>query len=110
MKVAKGVKLSGLKIEMRIVLKIVENIFIKYVGRKSFITHTNDGIHSPRSLHPYGYAIDYRIRFLKGEKKKELYERIKDSLPAGFDVILHKTHIHVEWDDAKKLIMIGKVD
>lgn len=108
MKIAKGVKLSGLKIEMKIVLVTVEAVCLKY-GRQSFITHTDDGVHSPGSLHPYGYAIDYRTRFFSKKTKQKIFEEIKRRLPKGFDVILHKTHLHIEWDDAKKLIMVGRV-
>ncbi len=109
MKVSKNVKLSGLKIEMKIVLETVEKIFLEFTGKESYITHTDDGIHSPASLHPYGYAIDYRIKHIPKEKPKMIVENIKKELPKGFDVILHKTHIHIEWDDAKKLIKIGKL-
>lgn len=108
MKVARGVRLSGLKIEMKIVLQTVEEVCLEH-GRQSFITHTDDGIHSPGSLHPYGYAIDYRMRFFRAKTKREIYKKIKDRLPKGFDVVVHRTHLHIEWDDAKKLIMIGKV-
>lgn len=108
MKTAKGVKLSGLKIEMRIVLIVVEEV-CKEHGKESYITHTDDGIHSPPSLHPYGYAIDYRMRFFRAKTKLEIYKKIRDRLPDGFDVVVHLTHLHVEWDDAKKLIKIGKV-
>lgn len=108
MRVARGVKLSGLEIEMKIALVIVEEVYLEH-GQQSFITHTDDGVHSAPSLHPYGYAIDYRMRFFRAKVKQLVYEKIRARLPKGFDVILHRTHLHVEWDDAKKLIMIGKV-
>jgi len=97
------VPLYGLNIKMRVVLIEAERAYLEHAKVESFIVHTVDGIHSPGSLHPYGYAIDYRTNFLTADQKKNIFDDLVKSLPKGFDVVWHETHIHVEYDDAKKL-------
>jgi hypothetical protein len=33
---------------------------------------------------------------------KAMFEAIKEILPNAFDVVLHKTHIHIEYDPKTK--------
>lgn len=104
MKVAKeyNVELSGLKIQMRPALIITDNIY-KLYGQELTITCTNGGVHSAGSLHYYGYAFDIRTRDLTERQRPGVYEQLKRQLPNDFDVVLHKTHIHIEYDAAKNI-------
>ena len=103
MKTEKGVQLFGLKIEMRPVLIEADKIYEKH-GQELFITCTTGGIHSPGSLHYYGYAIDLRTKFFKDQsEKQEVKRELSEVLRFPFDVVLESTHIHVEFDIIKKL-------
>lgn len=96
MKTKIGVKLSDLKIEMRPVLVAADKIWKKH-GKELVITCTGGGVHSPGSLHPYGYAVDKRIRYFTTEVKLNVARELREALGKDYDVIVHKTHIHVEY-------------
>ncbi len=99
MKLKKGVELAGLDLRMRPVLIAAEEIW-KGLGRKEgvTITCTRGDVHSAGSLHPYGLALDLRIRYFSKTKQTRAFELLKIALGNSFDVILHSTHIHVEYD------------
>ena len=97
MKLKKGVILHGLKIEMRIVLIAAEEIW-KYRGQELVVTCGLEGTHSARSLHYYGYALDLRTRDFSPGMVDLVAEKLRGRLPDGYDVVVHKTHIHVEYD------------
>ncbi len=97
MKTKKGVVLAGLQLEMRLVFIKASHIWKRY-GQELVITSTLDGVHSPGSLHPYGYAVDLRTRYFEPGKVKSITADLHDALPEGYEVVPHKTHIHVEYD------------
>lgn len=100
MKLKTGVTIAGLKIEMRRVLIKAEAIW-KENGDELVITAGLDGLHSAGSLHYYGYALDLRIRNFNKSIVPGVATKLKNMLGSDYDVILHKTHIHVEYDKAK---------
>jgi hypothetical protein len=61
------------------------------------ITSVTDGKHSPNSLHYVGYAFDMRTRDLSQVDKKNLAVDLREALGQEFDVVVEKTHIHVEF-------------
>jgi hypothetical protein len=94
-----GVILAGLDIVMRPVLVAAEIIWIDN-GRAEGVTITSalDGVHSAGSLHYYGRAVDLRIRYFDAMTKKRVYDNLKWTLDSClYDVVLHATHIHVEY-------------
>lgn len=62
------------------------------------ITSGDDGTHKHGSHHYTGNALDFRTRHLTPTKTKTIYQQIKHALKQHFDVILEKTHIHIEYD------------
>ena len=102
MEIKKGVQLAGLQIEMRPVLMSADVIW-RDLGRAEgvTVTCTTDGVHSAGSLHPYGYAVDLRTNYFDPQQVRQAGARLRNTLPHGYDVILHSTHIHVEYDMAK---------
>jgi hypothetical protein len=96
MKVKEGVILNGLKIEMRKVLVLAEKLWMDN-GHELVITAGLDGVHSAGSLHPFGYALDFRINYFDIETIKRIDEKMKNELGEDYDVVLHSTHIHVEY-------------
>jgi hypothetical protein len=98
MKVKEGVLLFGLHLEMRNAIITADKTYKEH-GYEMEITSTTDGIHSPGSLHPYGYAIDIGIKVLTSEQLIIILKQLEGLLNAdGYDVILEKDHIHIEYD------------
>ena len=100
------------QIQMQPVLKAAEAFWIAE-GQELVVTCGMDGIHSAGSFHYYGFAVDLRTNYFSeavaqklGRKLREHLQYIKhhDGSFGGYDVIVHKTHIHIEYDDAKRLI------
>lgn len=74
----------------------IEQYFNQH-GEDLYITSKRDGNHGHGSCHPEGDAIDFKyprrivsIGFIKNE--------LRDLLGKDYDVVSHKTHIHVEYD------------
>lgn len=98
MKIKKGVSLIGLRLVMRPVLIEADQIW-KDLGQELVITSGTDSAHSAGSLHYYGYAVDLRTRYFTQEEKYKAYCDLVDALEyEGFNVFMHDTHIHVEFD------------
>ena len=102
MKIKKGVILAGLQIEMRPVLKAANQIWQLHQD-ELVITAGLEGEHSAGSLHYYGYALDLRTRNFSKSVQKQIVVRLKERLGPDYDVILHSTHMHVEYDKAKEV-------
>ncbi len=107
MKIKEGVSLVGLHIKMRKVISVVEYLWNIY-NKEAVITAGSEVvdddlnfIHSVRSLHPFGLALDFRTRYFNKYQKKEIKTKLALLLGNNYDVILHSTHIHVEYDEEK---------
>lgn len=103
MKIKSGVIMQGLQLCMRPALVEAERIW-KQFGQDEGVTITSalDGEHSAGSLHYYGLAVDFRTRYWSPEVACKVYHQLKKRLreiSTHFDVIFHKTHIHVEHDE-----------
>jgi hypothetical protein len=96
MRLKPGVSLRGVKPEtvagMHIADGVCNDRFYELV-----ITSVTDGKHSPNSLHYVGYAFDMRTRDLSQVDKKNLAVDLREALGQEFDVVVEKTHIHVEF-------------
>jgi len=97
MELKEGVTLAGLDIKMRPALIAADKIWAD-LGQELVVTEARGGTHSAGSLHPYGLALDLRIRYFSEETKIRAFDRLKTELGNSFQVVLHKTHIHVEYD------------
>jgi len=64
-------------------------------GEDLYITSKREGVHGLGSLHPEGWAFDFRypVRPIDG-----LVEKIKAALGPDFDVIAEGDHLHCEYD------------
>ena len=105
-----SVKLDGIQPIMRHAMRWADWIW-KDLGQECVITSgteaTKDGdlIHSAGSLHYSGLALDFRTRYFNDGGDKAAYELekalndVNRGLDSGkFEVIQHKTHIHVEFE------------
>ena len=102
----KSVKTDRLQPCMRPAIKTVCNVYAEYGQTQVVVTAGNEcwdkngiWIHSPGSLHPYGLAVDIRTNVFSKADKFIVYKVLRDILkPLGFDVVMHSTHFHIEYD------------
>lgn len=92
----KGVSIQGLRPELLLAMLIAVNIF-KAQGAHLVITCICDGKHSETSLHYTGCAFDCRIRNISEPRRTVIFRKLKEALGSDFDVVLEKTHIHIEY-------------
>ena len=103
-----SVKLDGLQPIMRHAMKWADIVW-RDLGQECVITAgteaVKDGelIHSAGSLHPMGLALDFRTRYFDDGGDDAAYKLENSPLGDHFDsgqfqVIQHKTHIHVEFE------------
>ena len=92
-----GVKASGLKPEILLAIQEAREVY-HVLGATLVITSLLDGKHSTNSLHYEGLAVDLRTRHLDESVKPIVAARIKKALGPEYDVVLERTHLHIEFD------------
>jgi len=98
MQIKDDVVMAGLKLPMREVLISADKVWRDF-GQELVITGALDGTHSAGSLHYYGFALDLRTRYFHDDVEKKMVKKeIQSLLGSDYDVVLHKSHIHVEFD------------
>lgn len=97
MKLKHGVSLVGLQLQMREVLIAANKIWVKH-GQELVVTCGPGGTHGAASLHPYGYAVDLRTRYFDTSEYIIIASELSIELGNKYDVIVHHSHIHVEYD------------
>ena len=95
-------EIAGLKLPMRRMLKEADKIYARH-GRDLVVTCGLNGAHSAASYHPFGYAVDLRTNFFGEGQALSVRNELKETLGKYFDVILHASHMHVEFDIARFL-------
>ena len=97
MEIKSGAILIGLDINIRPALVEADRIW-KATGQELVVTSGLDGTHSAGSLHYYGRAVDFRTRYFSLEEREMVLAAMRASLSDDFDIILHSSHMHVEYD------------
>ena len=98
-----GSLIYGVKPEL-VMCHIIANQVFESSGYGCVITSGVGKEHKAYSLHPVGYALDYRTKHIKTLQEKEtLLERLKIALPVCDFLLEHvdkpQEHIHMEYDD-----------
>lgn len=91
------VNVWGLDEVMRPVLAHASRVWSRH-GQELVVTSARDGLHSPGSLHYYGKAVDLRTRYFGKEQVLEIAREMRDLLGQDYDVVVHSTHLHIEYD------------
>jgi len=100
MQIKEGASLQGLNIKMKSALVEADRVWKEY-GQDLVVTSGTDGEHSAGSLHYYGYALDLRTKYFPPGVVHDVAMDLTESLgriSARFQVFVHTTHIHVEYD------------
>ena len=92
-----GVDVNGLTPEALIILLVAENLWKKY-GEELVVTAGLDGKHMEGSKHYEGNAVDLRTRYFNVATQKVVTKELRKRLGKQYDVVMHKTHIHAEYD------------
>ena len=93
-----GVDLQGLAPQMALAYTIACEIYREQAQQVCTITSGKEGEHGPNSLHPFGKALDFRIRTLTVVQQQTIFLALRTALGEQFDVVLEPTHLHVEYD------------
>ena len=67
------------------------------LGHECWITSAAEGTHKKGSLHYLGLALDFRTRDMTKAEKTALVGLVIEALTEEFDVVLEKTHLHIEY-------------
>ena len=97
MKVKDGVITEGLHWRMGYAWALADLLWNRH-GKALVVTSGLDGVHSQGSKHYLGRAIDLRTRYFGKDEVDVVVEDLRAALPNGYDVVVHPTHIHVEYD------------
>ena len=91
-----GVHIGTIQPVMQVAAKVIAEVYESY-NKKLVITATTDGKHMNGSRHYLGLAIDCRTNFFTANELHSVAAKIKERLGCMFDVVVEKTHFHVEW-------------
>lgn len=86
--------------EIKAAMLTVNNISKEIAGREIVITAVFDGTHMTGSKHYEGNAFDMRTGWgmYTNVQIANLVNKIKSELGRDYDVVLEKTHLHIEYD------------
>ena len=97
MKIKKGVQVGLIQPQVNLALIIANQIW-NNLGQELVVTSGDDGQHMQDSLHYQGFGVDLRTRYFEHHEKISAFTQLTRNLGNNFDVIMHDTHIHMEYD------------
>ena len=90
------VKIQGIRPELLFALNVADIVWMER-GQELVLTSLGDGKHSKASLHYSGNAADLRTNYFDSDEKKSAASSLKSKLNIDYDVVVEKTHIHLEY-------------
>lgn len=91
-----NIDLNGVRPEIVMAAIVADGIYAIH-GYECVITSVTEGKHKSGSLHHAGLAMDLRTRHLVPGDEDLIVFDLRSALGKQFDVMLEKTHIHVEY-------------
>ena len=80
-------------------LGVADIIHKEMFGEALTITSMRDGIHTEKSLHYTGLAVDLRKWDINATQAELYFNRVKSALfPLGYDVLNERDHFHIEYN------------
>lgn len=89
--------MKGIQPETTVGMMIVDSVY-KSMNTELIVTAITDGKHMQKSLHYEGFAFDCRTHMFTQAQKIILERNVKGALGAEWDVVMHRTHMHCEFD------------
>lgn len=96
LRLKQGVDLNGIKPELLVGIRVAECVYEAH-NYDLWLTSVNDGKHGRGSLHYVGLAFDCRIHQIPTGIVDQIVTTLKTYLNEQWDVVLEKTHIHIEY-------------
>lgn len=96
MKFKEGIKINGVKPELTLALIIADKVWSNY-HQDLVVTELTGGKHGTASLHYVGLAVDLRTHYFTNTEKELVAKDLKEALGENYDVVVEKTHIHIEF-------------
>lgn len=93
-----GVSLIGVQPQVCLGIQMVARAYEEIGMTEMWITSVTDGKHKEGSKHYEGLAFDVRTRMFTEDEKETLANRMRSILESEWDVVVEKTHIHIEFD------------
>lgn len=93
-----GVRLDGLQPEIQERFWLLDAVCRAWFGRECVITSAREGVHKEGSLHGSGFAVDIRTNDQLPVVVRGFVVDLRVQLGKGYDVVLEKDHVHVEYD------------
>lgn len=97
MEFKEGVKVFGLRPELVIAMLTCKAVVKELTVAPFVITSVTEGKHSLTSLHYTGAAFDFRTKQMTDKIQEKVRDECRRRLTDEFDVVLEKTHMHVEF-------------
>ena len=97
MLIKEGVVHEGVHWRIGYALAIANRIWALH-GKDLVWVSGREGRHSLGSFHPLGLAADLRTHYFNTDTIKEVAAALRTELPKGYDVVVEKHHIHMEYD------------
>ncbi len=96
-----GVYIDRISRPIRRALNVIDDVFERY-GEEAIITSTDEGNHSPSSLH-YDRVTHGAVDIRKPKKSdNRILTALRQDLGRRYDVIEEKTHYHVEYEGDRR--------
>jgi len=103
MKLKRTSRVFGATPEIIIALVVVESVFQAH-EINPVVTSLRDSLHSPKSKHYIGAAVDIRMRYIhESDRQVLITNEIREALTSEYDVVLEgvgtdNVHLHIEFD------------
>lgn len=80
-----------------VIYRAAEQVYAE-LSAECVVTSGMEGQHMAGSRHYRGEALDFRTRHLSAAARSRLRQRMAELLGREYDVVLERTHLHVEYD------------
>lgn len=94
-------RIGGIQPEMLFAILVVDSVVREEIlGSDTVITSCAESSRYRKkgSRHIPGFAIDIRTKHLTSADKNKLTENVAEALGPDYDVVLERTHLHIEYD------------
>ena len=97
LRIKSGVEMVNISPQITLAIQIAHSVYSQF-NTDCVITSLTDGKHRENSLHYKGLAVDLRTRNIQKDQKIPLINTLRSEIGENYDVVLEKTHVHIEYD------------